>query len=132
MQYFKEKGIINAILASCLFVVELVIGCLISGDFIDRINYKEETALTKAECDETKEEIEVIKEKNADPEVEEQNVVEPIDIESEIDEIRNMYNVFQNNKGNYQLLEVNDQVTAYLDSYDNVAGIEECEWKNTC
>ena len=43
-----------------------------------------------------------------------------------------MYNVFQNNKGNYQLLEVNDQVTAYLDSYDNVAGIEECEWKNTC
>ena len=191
MQYFKEKGIINAILASCLFVVELVIGCLISGDFIDRINYKEETALTKAECDETKEEIEVIKEKNADPEVEEQNVVEPIDIESEIDEIRNMYNVFQNNKGNYQLLEVNDQVTAYLDRnenvvflivqrgydnidferwylinhgelvfsfvynglnehrlyfkngvlfryidqdiiYDNVAGIEECEWKNTC
>ena len=115
-----------------MFVVELVIGCLISGDFIDRINYKEETALTKAECDETKEEIEVIKEKNADPEVEEQNVVEPIDIESEIDEIRNMYNVFQNNKGNYQLLEVNDQVTAYLDSYDNVAGIEECEWKNTC
>ena len=71
LQYFKEKGIINAILASCLFVVELVIGCLISGDFIDRINYKEETALTKAECDETKEEIEVIKEKNADPEVEE-------------------------------------------------------------
>lgn len=193
LQYFKEKGIINAVLVSCLFIIELVIGCLISGDFTDRINYKEETALAKAESDENKEEIEVIKEENANPEVEdeEQNVVEPIDIESEIDKIRNMYNVFQNNKENYQPLEVNDKVTAYLDSnenvvflvvqrgcdnidferwylinhgelvfsfvynglnehrlyfkngvlfryidqdiiYDNVAGIEECEWKNTC
>lgn len=55
LQYFKEKGIINAILASCLFIVELVIGCLISGDFIDRINYKEETALAKVESDKNKE-----------------------------------------------------------------------------
>lgn len=191
LQYFKEKGIINAILASCLFIVELVIGCLISGDFIDRINYKEELAFAKAESDENKEEIEIVKEENAEPEDNEPNIAEPIDIESEINEIRNMYDLFQNNKENYQPLEVNDKVTAYLDSnenvvflivqrgydnidferwylinhgelvfsfvynglnehrlyfkkgvlfryidqdiiYDNVAGIEDCEWKNTC